>query len=66
MTCIHYHREDPMTCDAFPERIPNIVWLEANPHDKPLPCDHGIQYEPDPAMLAKTGGWKGGRTPIPA
>jgi hypothetical protein len=46
MTCVHYRRELPVSCDAFPERIPDLIWLKGDPHTKPVDGDHGIRYEP--------------------
>lgn len=46
MTCRHYRRHEPVTCDAFPDRIPDLVWLEGDPHTGPIPGDHGIRFEP--------------------
>lgn len=57
MTCIHFHREGPLSCDAFPERIPDVIWLEGNPHLTPVTGDHGIRYEPDP-KFANSGDLK--------
>ena len=33
-------------CDAFPKGIPMQVIVYGDKHDKPLPDDHGIQFEP--------------------
>ena len=50
MTCVHYHRQGlPLTCDAFPERIPDLIWIKGDPHTSPVPGDHGIVYKLDPA-----------------
>jgi hypothetical protein len=46
MTCVHYRYDAPLSCAAFPHRIPNIVWLRADPHTKPIAGDNGILYEP--------------------
>jgi hypothetical protein len=32
-------------CAAFPERIPDAIWLGENPHTAPYPGDNGIQFE---------------------
>jgi hypothetical protein len=46
MKCRHYRESPPVTCDAFPERIPDRIWLEGDPHTAPVPGDHGIRFEP--------------------
>lgn len=54
MRCRHYHRRgEPVTCDAFPSRIPDRIWLEGDPHTGPVPGDHGIRFEPAP----ESAGW---------
>ncbi len=46
LTCTHWHAdESPPACDAFPVRIPDLVWLGGDKHDKPIDGDHGIQFE---------------------
>jgi len=32
-------------CTAFPDGIPDEIWLGKNDHKKPYDGDHGIQYE---------------------
>jgi len=32
-------------CAAFPEGIPDAIWLGQNDHTKPYPGDHGIRFE---------------------
>lgn len=46
--CTHYHinREEKNTCDAFPDGIPEEIWVGDNDHTKPYEGDHGIQFEP--------------------
>lgn len=46
LDCLHYRRDRPVTCDAFPERIPDLIWLEGDPHTGPITGDHGIRFEP--------------------
>jgi hypothetical protein len=46
LLCRHYHRSGFRTCDAFPERIPDEIWVYVNPHTQPIPGDHGIHFEP--------------------
>ena len=45
MKCQHYSAEKPVSCTAFPDRIPDVVWLEGNPHTEHIPGDHGILFE---------------------
>ncbi len=33
-------------CKAFPEGIPDGIWLSENGHREPHPGDNGIQFEP--------------------
>jgi hypothetical protein len=42
--CIHYQME--MKCDAFPEQIPDAIFIGEIDHEQPHPGDHGIQWEP--------------------
>lgn len=42
--CAHYGRSAPVACTAFPERIPDAIWLERNPHTAPVDGDHGIRF----------------------
>lgn len=32
-------------CSAFPDGIPDEIWLEKNPHTSPFPGDGGIMFE---------------------
>lgn len=34
------------TCAAFPEGIPHNVLNQTLDHRRPIPGDHGVQYEP--------------------
>ena len=37
-----------LVCDAFPKKpgVPDDLAFGKNPHTKPYPGDHGIQWEP--------------------
>ena len=38
----------PPTCEAFPNGIPDDIFYEGNPHDKPIPGqDNDIVFEED-------------------
>lgn len=50
MSCVHYDRTKPVTCTAFPDRIPDVIWLEGDPHTQPVTGDHGIRFEAKPGM----------------
>jgi hypothetical protein len=43
MNCKHYR--GARMCDAYPEKIVDLIWLEGNPHTKPVTGDHGIHFE---------------------
>jgi len=43
-TCKHNHGD--VTCDAFPDGIPDVLLKPEGRHREPIDGDHGIQYEP--------------------
>ena len=43
--CKHLH-DDNITCDAFPDAIPNGIDSSLIDHRKPFPGDNGIMFEP--------------------
>jgi hypothetical protein len=46
MACRHYDRDRPVTCAAFPDRIPDLIFLGRDRHTAPVAGDHGIRFEP--------------------
>ncbi len=52
LDCKHWHRdESPPACDAFPKRIPDLIWIDGDSHTKPINGDHGIRFEPVPKSV---------------
>jgi hypothetical protein len=45
LVCRHFHHLPGRTCDAFPEGVPDEVFLRKIEHRQPVPGDHGIQFE---------------------
>ena len=43
--CVHLN-EDNVSCDAFPDVIPQDIIAGVFDHRKPFPGDHGILFEP--------------------
>lgn len=44
-SCIHYNG---LTCEAYPDGIPQSILESTADHRDPQPGDHGIQFEQDP------------------
>ena len=46
--CKHFHEDDErgLTCDAFPEGIPDSILVDGDKHEGPVEGDHGIRFEP--------------------
>jgi len=43
--CTHLTSGPEQKCAAFPDGIPKDIWNGDNKHKKPVPGDHGIQFE---------------------
>jgi hypothetical protein len=50
MSCTR--REPGGTCTAFPDGIPDDIWLGGYDHRQPYPGDEGVLYELDPGRAA--------------
>lgn len=49
MECGRFHRdrkEMGLTCDAFPDGIPDEIIMGDSDHKEPVEGDHGLQFEP--------------------
>jgi hypothetical protein len=46
MGCRHLHKENRLTCDAYPGGIPLIILLNSLDHRFPANGDNGVRYEP--------------------
>jgi hypothetical protein len=44
MECKHFR--GAVACDAFPDRIPDLIWLQGDKHLLPVAGDDGILFEP--------------------
>jgi hypothetical protein len=44
--CIHYL--GAKTCEAYPEEIPDEIYIEGFDHREPFKDDNGIRWEPVP------------------
>jgi hypothetical protein len=44
--CRHFDPTGMPRCAAFPDRIPLPIVSGELPHDRPVPGDHGIRFEP--------------------
>ena len=49
--CVHYNGD--MTCTAFPDDIPDAIFLEHKDHRESFKGDKGITFEPDQRKKAK-------------
>ena len=39
-------------CSAFPDGIPDAIYIGGFDHRQPFPGDGGVLYEPDPSAVA--------------
>lgn len=47
--CTHFDRSDAaeIKCKAFPKRIPDVIWIGGDEHNKPLPDQkNNIVFKP--------------------
>lgn len=55
-SCRHWQPrlDDYRRCAAFPERIPDGIWLEFRSHRRAIEGDRGIRFAPYPASPRAT------------
>ncbi len=46
MRCVHLTSVIDRQCEAYPERIPDPIWRDEDPHTTSRPGDHGITFTP--------------------
>ncbi len=52
--CKHFNKRGRGSCPAFPNGIPGRILLGTIDHVNPYEGDHGIQFELDPNLSAKS------------
>jgi hypothetical protein len=43
--CKHWHKTEGRKCDAFPDEIPDEIWLCKHDHKTPYKGNGGIRFE---------------------
>jgi hypothetical protein len=54
--CRHLDPSGEPRCTAFPDGIPQPIWVGDNDHRRPYPGDHGIRFEPLDQEVAAAAG----------
>lgn len=49
--CVRLHASG-WQCDAFPVEIPKVMLVRLGDHRRPLPGDHGLQFEQQAGVAA--------------
>jgi hypothetical protein len=66
-TRFHEENEEALTCDAFPDGIPEAIIMSSADHRQPFPGDNGLRFNPvdpdhvgertwNPLLLGRRGG----------
>ena len=48
LECQHFRKGAPLSCDAYPDGIPNEILYSKVDHHIPYKGDHGIQFKEKP------------------
>jgi len=56
LKCRHYMTGEVSPCPGFPDGIPDEILKGDHDHRIPWEGDHGIRFEPDPALQPEEGG----------
>ncbi len=46
--CVHWQTDPSRRCAAFPDGIPDAIWLGRNDHSEPYPGDRGVLFHLHP------------------
>ena len=51
--CVHLTSMLRRRCAAFPEGVPEAIWVGDNKHKRPVEGDHGIRFEKRTGLIRR-------------